>query len=127
MLNFMQTAPNGTNSVEFQALAGAVNRVAPEATAYFYREARFNLHYKAGWAAENEEEPNIIWVEEFRKSMLKWTTGDYVNFPDTLIAKWPKAYYGDNLARLKRVKDEYDPENVFYFPQSIPPGFIGRH
>lgn len=122
MLDFMRIAPNETNSVEFQALAGAVNRVAPEATAYFHRAARFNLHYKANWISNIKEEPNIIWVEDFRSSMRQWTVGDYVNFPDTLIANWPKAYYGDNWERLKQVKHEYDPKNIFHFPQSIPPG-----
>jgi FAD/FMN-containing dehydrogenase len=122
MLDFMQTAPSQVNSVEFQALAGAVSRVAPAETAYFHREAGFNLHYKAQWAANSEEEPNIVWVEDFRRSMLKWTVGDYVNFPDTLIPNWPEAYYGGNFQRLQRVKREYDPENVFHFPQSISPG-----
>lgn len=31
-----------------------------------------------------------------------------------------KAYYGDKSRRLIRVKDEYDPTNLFHWPQSIP-------
>lgn len=122
MLDFMQNTPSRDNSVEFQALAGAVQRIAPSETAYFHREAGFNLHYKAQWDKGSEEESNIVWVEDIRRSILRWTIGDYVNFPDTLIPNWPEAYYGENLERLQRVKREYDPENVFHFPQSIPPG-----
>ena len=45
----------------------------------------------------------------------------YINVPDSSINEL-RTYYGDNLARLQEVKRKYDPENVFHFEQSIPPG-----
>jgi FAD/FMN-containing dehydrogenase len=52
--------------------------------------------------------------------MLPYTTGTYVNFVDADIADWATAYYRSNLARLARVKSEYDPDDIFGGPQSIP-------
>ncbi len=53
--------------------------------------------------------------------MRPFTKGVYVNTPDLSIKDWPKAYYGSNFDWLTRVKAKYDPENVFNYPQSIPP------
>ena len=36
-------------------------------------------------------------------------------------ADWPVQYHGDNFDQLRQVKRDWDPNNVFHFPQSIPP------
>jgi FAD/FMN-containing dehydrogenase len=53
--------------------------------------------------------------------MAPYVAGSYINVPDGSIGDLG-TYYGDNLARLREVKRRYDPENVFRFEQSIPPG-----
>lgn len=40
------------------------------------------------------------------------TGGVYANFQDTDV-DWPTAYYGPNLDRLRQVKHQYDPDNLF--------------
>lgn len=66
-----------------------------------------------------EEVENLRWVNHFRKAMLPYMKGDYVNFPDLAIRHWEHTYYRENIDRLIKVKREYDPCNVFKFPQSI--------
>ncbi|TCL68565.1 FAD/FMN-containing dehydrogenase [Hydrogenispora ethanolica] len=110
-----------TVTVFFHGLGGAVARVPNTATAYFYREALSNMSLFATWSAQEGIAPGIRWVEDFRRAMLPFTRGVYVNTPDLSIKNWPEAYYGGNFGRLTRVKAKYDPENVFRFPQSIPP------
>ena len=72
-----------------------------------------------------------VWEEEkFAKENRKWldnkvcylktlTEGFYVNFPYNLLKDYEKAYYGENIYRLTKIKKKYDPFNFFHFPQSI--------
>lgn len=120
---FLTNAPNKHATVWCQSLGGtgsAVSRLSPTATAYPYRKAETIYELSARWRNDVEQQRNIHWVKKFRKAMRPFVVGDYVNFPDLQIKNWPKAYYGVNFARLKRVKQKYDPHNVFRFAQSIP-------
>ena len=65
----------------------------------------------------------MAWTERFRVAMDPYVKGSYINVPDSSINDL-RTYYGDNLARLQKVKRKYDPENVFHFEQSIPQ--VGR-
>ena len=38
-------------------------------------------------------------------------------FPNRDMKDWANRYYGENLARLSRVKQKYDPKNVFRFAE----------
>jgi FAD/FMN-containing dehydrogenase len=112
---------NTTTSVLFHALNGAVAKIPNRATAYFYRKALSNMSLFATWSRPEGAALSIRWVEDFRREMLPFTKGVYVNTPDLSIRNWPAAYYGSNFDRLTQVKARYDPKNVFSFPQSIPP------
>ncbi|OOM75994.1 FAD-binding oxidoreductase [Clostridium sp. BL-8] len=120
--HFMSEAPpNSTVSVFLHGLGGAVADVPSWATAYPYRKALSNMSLFATWSKPDGAAAGIRWVEEFRQAMLPFTRGVYVNTPDLSIRNWQNAYYYENFYRLTKVKAKYDPENVFKFPQSIPP------
>jgi FAD/FMN-containing dehydrogenase len=116
----MRTSPVEGNIVVLYPFGGAIAAVDPAATAFVHRQALFNLQYQAYWDDPADEQANVAWVRDLRTAMLPYTTGTYVNFVDADIADWATAYYGSNLARLARVKAEYDPDDVFGGPQSIP-------
>ncbi|MGG2105653.1 FAD-binding oxidoreductase [Lysinibacillus pakistanensis] len=121
MKEFLAKPPNRNTTIWQQSLGGAVGQVAPNRTAYYYRNALMAQEYNTSWKKPKEEEKNIRWVENVRRALSPYTTGDYVNFPDRYIKDWLTAYYGRNVRRLREVKSKYDPLNVFHFPQSIPP------
>lgn len=82
---------------------------------YFIRNGRLVGKNKS------QEASNLSSVEKVRQLMKPYVKGSYVNVPDQNIEKFGKAYYGSNFARLREIKAKYDPDNLFRFPQSIPP------
>lgn len=120
LIHNLQTAPGSANVVSFDAYGGSISQVPTDTTAFVHRKALFAIQYQSYWAQDEEADKNIQWIEQFRNSMLPYTCGAYRNYCDSMISDWPTAYFGENLAGLKTVKQRYDPENLFHFEQSIP-------
>lgn len=121
MKRFLEHAPNEDAVIWQQSLGGAVSDVPPSDTAFFHRDAKIAQEYNTTWTNEEEARDNVQWVVGLRKQMRRYTEGDYVNWPDETIRDWQQAYYGENVHRLRKVKTEVDPLNVFRFQQSVPP------
>jgi FAD/FMN-containing dehydrogenase len=116
-------SPGGVGGVAFDALGGAVNRVAPTATAFVHRNALFGAQYTTGWS--NGAGPGGIgrqhaWLRAFWTSMRPYASGQaYQNYIDPDLTNWRQAYYAQNLPRLQKIKKIYDPTRLFNFPQAI--------
>jgi len=122
-LQLVSGALGGSGGIAFDAMGGAVNRVAPGATAYVHRNALFQAQYTTGWtpgAASAGVANQRAWQRSFWRSMRPYASGQaYQNYIDPDLTNWRQAYYGANYARLTRVKAAYDPDRVFTFPQAI--------
>jgi FAD/FMN-containing dehydrogenase len=121
LVEHLRAAPFESNLVGFFPLAGAIATIDPAATAFVHRRALFDLQYQAYWWDDAAALASIAWVRDLRVAMAPHTTGAYVNYVDADLPDWATAYHGTNLARLERVKAEYDPDDVFAGPQSILP------
>ena len=112
-----------SGGIAFDALGGAVNRVAPEATAFVHRDALFGAQYTTTWpdgAASAGVARQRSWQQSFWQSMRGYASGQaYQNYIDPALTNWQQAYYGANYGRLAKVKGSYDPGRLFSFPQAI--------
>jgi len=120
LIEMLEQTPNPQALAQFDAYGGAVARVPVEATAFYHRDALFNIQYQTYWTDPVDERPNIRCVETLRNRLLPFTTGGYVNYIDRDVANYLDFYYSKNLKRLEKTKQLYDPTNIFRFPQSIP-------
>jgi FAD/FMN-containing dehydrogenase len=116
-------APGGSGGIAFDALGGAVNRVAPGATAFVHRNALFDAQYTTGWpvgSASAGIDRQHAWLRAFWQSMRPYASGQaYQNYIDPDLTNWRQAYYGANYARLAQIKAAYDPHRLFTFPQAV--------
>lgn len=118
IVHTLQNSPSSLLNVLIFTLG---DHPSPQNNAYFYRQAKSFLQYSTQWLKENEDTKKIQEVDALRNSLLTFAYGDYVGNPDRSIKDYLKAYYGDNVERLRCIKRKYDPDNIFKFEQSIPP------
>lgn len=104
------------------AYGGAISRLAADATAFAHRGGTlFSIQYATYWGDPKETPSRLAMLRKFYAAMRPYVSGGaYVNYCDADLADWPTAYWGQNLARLKRIKTAFDPDNVFQHQQSVP-------
>ena len=112
---------------DIELWGGAISSVASDTTAFAHRSAVFNvgvlLIIPNGVShAEAIYHEVVTKVNRWWPKVSKYLTGTYVNYPMVSLSsdEYPRAYWGNNLERLVRLKQKYDPWDVFSFEQSIP-------
>jgi FAD/FMN-containing dehydrogenase len=90
---------------------GAYARVPADATAFVHRDARFLLkHEVAVDPAAGDGDAARRWLARSWEIVHPYGTGgSYPNFPDPDLPDEPRAYYGANLERVRRVLDAVEP------------------
>jgi FAD/FMN-containing dehydrogenase len=113
-----------SRELDFSPWGGAYNRVPADATAFAHRDGLFLLQHVAvaeAGATEHERVAAPDWLGRSWALVRPWGSGGvYPNWPDPDLADWARAYHGENLERLVRVKGRYDPDGFFRFHQSVP-------
>jgi FAD/FMN-containing dehydrogenase len=68
-------------------------------------------------AAEREAKATSAAMNEIRKLLPR--VGSYVWETDFFQPNWQDAFWGENYARLRAVKDKYDPEGLFFVHHGV--------
>ena len=125
----MSKAPTSDCNYFTNAFGGAVKGSEPSGgSAFAHRDALFYAEPGAGWgtrggvpaSADPLTAECLTWVADFGEALRPYVDGAYVNVPNAGMPGWETAYWGPNVDRLRAIKANYDPENVFNFEQSVP-------
>jgi FAD/FMN-containing dehydrogenase len=124
LLDGLLQAP-GEIAVLCDSYGGAINKVASDATAFIHRgNTKYSLQYYMQWDSPQASDANIAMMRTLYTSMRPFVSGGcYVNYCDLDLGDgYARAYWGDNLPRLMRIKARVDPKNIFRHAQSVPLG-----
>lgn len=119
LTDFMTSAPSPNSLLVWTHMGGKIEKVKPEATAFWHRKARFLWEVKAIWANDDQLLQNVDWGYQLGEAMKPNDVGAYVNYIDPLLSNWKEEFYGGNYNELVRIKKEWDPKNRFTFQQAI--------
>jgi len=122
LLSGLQTAP-GEIAVLCDTYGGAINKMAADATAFVHRgNTKYSMQYYMQWDSPSASDANITAMRTLYASMRPFVSGGcYVNYCDLDLGDgYAKAYWGDNLPRLTKIKAQFDPKNIFRHAQSVP-------
>lgn len=116
-LSCIETSPAPGLTVIIVHNGGAIARVKPTATAFWNRGAGHSAIVHASWDDPRDRATADLHRAAARDTWRKlepFTKGFYVN---TIAADDPqdrvRSTYGDNYPRLVKLKDQYDPTNLF--------------
>ena len=120
MIEFAGDMPSPQCEIFVGLIAGAANRVLPDAMAYGHRDTRFVMNVHGRWDDAAQDKSGIAWARAFFKASAPFASaGAYVNFMTADEDDRVVSAYGANYARLKQIKRKYDPENIFHNYQGI--------
>jgi len=114
--------PPPTANFYFEHLGGAIAR-AGTTSAFGHRDARFDFSILTSWADPAQTDEHTAWTSGFWEAMQPHAAASvYVNNLGAEGEDRVRAAYAPEIYdRLVRLKDEYDPDNLFRLNQNIRP------
>jgi hypothetical protein len=105
----------------FQHSGGAISRVAADATAFAHRKSIANMFSVVEWPLAESPAEHVAYIKEFWKDFEPFTDGWYSNEVADHSHQTISQNYQGNFERMVRVKNEYDPTNLFRLNANVKP------
>jgi FAD/FMN-containing dehydrogenase len=122
ILEHLSASTASMRVAQLRVLGGAMARVPVQATAFAHRRSRIMVNCAAICERPEDMPMHAPWVTSFAAALRHGDAGAYVNFlADEGDARVRAAYPGSTWDRLRAIKTQYDPTNLFHLNQNIPP------
>ena len=113
--------PERSTIVGFQQLGGAIARVPTDATAFPFRDVHATALLLADWPASADPAPHLKSLRQYWTTIAPYTYGFYTNDAVEESQKQVDDNYLGNYPRLRKLKDKYDPTNLFRLNANVRP------
>ncbi len=121
-IRFGETLPSMHSTMHMYPINGAASRVSNSETAWSNREATWAMVMVGVDPDPANKEKITSWTKQYWEAVHPYSTrGAYVNFMMDEGEDRIKATYGDKYEKLVKIKNKYDPGNLFRVNQNIKP------
>jgi hypothetical protein len=121
MLGGLEPHPGRSHSVSFQHAGGAIGRVAEDATAFAHRASKHDLLCGVSWPTGTEGAEHIAYIRRYWTGIESHTRGFYINSLNDKTQVMVNSNYRGNYDRLVKIKNKYDPGNLFRLNANVQP------
>jgi FAD/FMN-containing dehydrogenase len=122
ILELLERCDAPMRMAQIRVLGGAASRVSEDATAFAHRNSGIMTSFLAMDGSAAAMQRHEDWGRDCLSAFPQDRDGAYVNFLGLGEHKRVEAAYPPaTWARLRRVKRQYDPTNLFHLNQNIPP------
>jgi FAD/FMN-containing dehydrogenase len=123
MIEAFAECPSPMGGMVIEHFHGAVTRIGLRDTAVPHRQESYNVVIPGEWLDPADTEANVSWVRSAYAALDPYAAeGRWLNYlADDDADDAVGAAYGPNYERLREVKRQYDPENVFHLNHNIVP------
>lgn len=121
MVNGFTSDPGRATVMLLQQLGGTIGQLRQGATAFPHRDAKFDLLVLGGWEDGTQNDRHRQWIKSFWSGLEPYTRGYYFNTQIGDSQAQVRANFGDNYPRLVKLKDQYDPGNLFRLNANVLP------
>jgi FAD/FMN-containing dehydrogenase len=124
-VRYGEALPTGKSTMHLYPIDGVASRVAGDATAWDYRDAKWGM-VMVGVSPDPADNPSMIdWTRTYWRELHPYSAGGaYVNMmmdANDEGAERVHASYPTHYERLAKIKAKYDPDNFFRVNQNIAP------
>lgn len=110
----------GSVNIALSLNGGAIADVDVTASAVAHRRELFQMEVSSSWKDPSQGEARRAEIHAAWDRLKRFTTGFYANLT-VADAGAVKENYGMNITRLEKIKQQYDPDNVFRLNANIRP------
>jgi hypothetical protein len=109
-----QQCPSPMSNIIIEHFHGAASRVPVTDTACALRTTGFNVVIISQWTSGHDTERCVAWARDTFSALTPYLAPTrYLNYLEDDAADPAGVAYGPNLHRLRALKAQLDPENVF--------------
>jgi len=117
--DYFEPHPDRLTWLYFQQSGGAIGRIDADDTAFAHRYSSHSVAPVATWNPGVDSAPHFAYIRQYWAELEPHTRGFYTNEVSDEAQSIVNANYQGNFDRLLKVKDEYDPTNLFRLNANI--------